>query len=221
MDMFFKMYNVKTFPVREGTQTLLQAHVFYFKAQSVRTRSKWLRQSVVVWTPHVCSQKVIRQTKMCQILCWSSTVSEARWNSVQRGGGRSVSCMDSTSRAGLVVATGAAQQGEDGLLHTFVSALFFPTEHEANVIDKSSHVVFSPNRHFQCWYDCFSPQPPVGPLCRESLVALKTVDGRLEGKMTFLTWASELCHMIQHAPNSQQVHPPYLFCLLHLPQSAF
>lgn len=84
MDMFLKMYNVKRVPVRDATQTLLQAHVSYFKAQSVRARSKWLRQSVVVSTPHVCSQKVIRQIKMCQIWCWSSSVSEARWHSELR-----------------------------------------------------------------------------------------------------------------------------------------
>lgn len=193
MDMFLKMYNVKTFPVRDGTQTLLRAHVFYFKAQSVRKRSKWLRQSVAVWTAHVSSQKVIRQIKMCQILCWSSTISEAQWDSDELR----------TWTVGHVHGLPELDSWRLQVLLCWEVKLRWLHWHEANVIDKSCHVVFSPNRHFQCWYDCvpmaflfFSFS--YSPLRPESLLALEMVGRRLEDKMTVLRW--DIC-VIRAAPH--------------------
>lgn len=66
MDMFLKMYNVKMFLDGDGTQTwnVAAGSRFFFKAQSVRTRSKWLLQSVVVATlPYPESDEM---NKTCQ-----------------------------------------------------------------------------------------------------------------------------------------------------------
>lgn len=70
--MFLKMYNVKMlvpFSVSDGTQTLLGGPVFLFKAQSVRTRSKWLRQSATL--PH--PENDTTGYEICQILSLSNS----------------------------------------------------------------------------------------------------------------------------------------------------